>query len=119
MKQRSHCADCRVPEGLSLRGKRGLITPTEGIVHGDALCFMGKTWVTHKTTETVLNNGWRLAAVGGWRLVVGGWRRLVVGGWWLAAVGGWRLVVDGGWRLADGGAWELYFLDTKKEYSDS
>ena len=47
---------------------------------GDALCFMVKTWARHKTTETVLNNGWRLA-VGGWRLAVGGWR-LTVGGWW-------------------------------------
>ena len=33
----------------------------------------------HKTTETVLNNGWRLVAVGGWRLAVGGWRLAVDG----------------------------------------
>ena len=39
---------------------------------------MAKTWAIHKTTETVLYNGWRLA-VGGWRLAVGGWR-LAVGG---------------------------------------
>ena len=40
--------------------------------HGDALCFMVKTWA-HKTTEALLNNGWRLVAVGGgWRLAVGG-----------------------------------------------
>ena len=36
----------------------------------DALCFMAKTWATHKTTEAEVNSGWRLAAVGGWRLVV-------------------------------------------------
>ena len=27
---------------------------------------MVKTWARHKTTETVLNKGWRLVAVGGW-----------------------------------------------------
>ena len=30
-------------------------------VQGDALCFVVKTWARQKTTETVLNNGWRLA----------------------------------------------------------
>ena len=54
--------------------KEGIVTPTETNVHGDALCFIVKTWARHKTTETVLNNGWRLAAVGG------GWRALVFGG---------------------------------------
>ena len=50
---------------------------------------MVKTWARYKTTEALLDNGWRLAAVGGWWwLAVGGWRRL--------AVGGWRLVVPGG-----------------------
>ena len=34
--------------------------------HGDALCFMVKTWARHKTTNSMLNNGWRLVAVGGW-----------------------------------------------------
>ena len=48
--------------------ERFVATETNG--HGDALCFMVKTWAQHKTTETVLNNGWRLVAVGGWRLVV-------------------------------------------------
>ena len=50
-----------------LQGKKRKVpvTPTEMKVHGDALCFMVKTWARHKTTETVLNNGWRLA-VGGW-----------------------------------------------------
>ena len=72
-----------IPPRLSLGGgggeEGGLVTPTETNVHRDALCFMAKTWARHKTTETVLNNGWRLA-VGGWRLVaVGGWR-LAVGG---------------------------------------
>ena len=68
------------------------MTPTERDVRGDTtLCFMGKTWARHKTTETVLNNGWRLAAVGGWWLAVGGWR---------LAVGGWRLAVGGPWGLS-------------------
>ena len=43
--------------GLSLGGGGGFVTPTETKVHGDAFCFMVKTWATHKTTETVLNNG--------------------------------------------------------------
>ena len=43
---------------------------------------MVKTWARHKTTETVLKNGWRLAAVGG--------------GWRLVALGAWQLVVLGG-----------------------
>ena len=42
--------------------------PTETNGHGDALCFVDENWAWHKTTETVLNDGWRLAAVGGWRL---------------------------------------------------
>ena len=42
---------------------------------------MVNTWATHKTTEAVLNSGWRLVAVGGWRLVaVGGWQLVVLGG---------------------------------------
>ena len=53
------------------------MTPKEPNVHGDALCFMVKTWARHKTTEPLLNNGWRLVAVGGWRLAVGGWRLAV------------------------------------------
>ena len=43
---------------------------------------MVKTWATHKTTETVLNNRWQLAADGGWQLVIGGGWRLAVGGPW-------------------------------------
>ena len=66
--------DC--PQGKKER--KEFVTPTEMNVHGDALCFMVKT---HKTTEKVLNDGWRLEAVGGWRLVAfGGWR-LEVSGW--------------------------------------
>ena len=42
--------------------------PTETNIHGDALCFMVKTWARHKTTETVLNNGGRLAVGGPWGL---------------------------------------------------
>ena len=53
--------------------------PTETNVDGDALSFMVKTWAKRKTTETVVNNGWRLVAVGGCQLVVGG-------GWWQLAV---------------------------------
>ena len=61
---------------------------------GYAQSSLTKTWARHKTTETELDNGWQLVAVGGWRLVAGGgWRLVVVGGWWLVAVGGW-------WRLA-------------------
>ena len=63
---------CRVGgrgAGLSLKGgRKEFVTPTETKVHGDALCFMVMTGARHKTTETVLANGWRLAAVGGWRL---------------------------------------------------
>ena len=71
--------------GLSLMEKKekrkGFVTPTETTVHGDALCFMGKTWARHKTTEIVLNIEQWLAVGGGWRLAVGcGWR-LAVGGW--------------------------------------
>ena len=73
-----------VKAGLSLK-KKGLVTPTETKFHGDALCFMVKTWARHKTTEALLNNGWQLAAVGGGWLAVGG-------GWWWAAVGGWWLL---------------------------
>ena len=75
--------------------KKGFATPTETNVHEEALCFMVKTWATHNTTETVLNNGWQLVAVGSWRqLVAVGVRRLV-------AVGGWRLVAVGGpWGLS-------------------
>ena len=62
---------------------KNIATPTETSVHRDALCFLVKTWARHKTTEALLNNDWRLAAVGGWRLAVGGWR---------LAVGGWRVV---------------------------
>ena len=52
--------------------------PTEMNVHVDALSFMVKTRARHKTTETALNNGWRLGAVGGWwRLAVGGWRSVM------------------------------------------
>ena len=70
------------------------------------LGFMVKTWARHKTRETVLDNLWRLVAVGGWRLAVGGWWRLAVGGWQLAVGGWWRLAVGGWWRLAVGG-WRL------------
>ena len=63
--------------GRSLRGKerKGFTTPTETNVHRDALCFLVKTWARHKTTETIMNSGRRLAAVGGWRLAA-------VSGWW-------------------------------------
>ena len=86
--------------GLSVKGgKKAFVKGTN--IHGDALCFVVKTWGRHTTTETLLNNGWRLAAVGGW------WR-LAVGAWWvLAAVGGWRLVAVGNWQLAVGGPWGL------------
>ena len=53
---------------------------TEPNVHGDALCFMVKTWATHKTAETVLKNCRRLVAVGSWRLVAVAVWLFVVGG---------------------------------------
>ena len=64
--------------GLSLRGEKIFVTPTEMKVHGDALCFvvMGPSLLQ--------------------RLVVGGWRLVVGGGWRRLAVGGWRLVVPRG-----------------------
>ena len=34
-------------------------------IHGDALCFMVKTWERHKTTVTVLMGGWQLVILGG------------------------------------------------------
>ena len=49
---------------------------------------MVKTWARHKNTETVLNNGWQLAAVGGWRLA--DWRLVAVCSCRFVAVGGWR-----------------------------
>ena len=84
---------------LAWEKNNGFVMPTETNLHEDALCFMGRTWARHGTTEALLNNGWRLAAVGGW------WRSAVGGGWWTAA-GSWRLAV-GGWRLAVGGWWSL------------
>ena len=70
--------------GLSLRGGeiRACVTATETTVHGDTICFMVKAWARHTTAETVLINGWRLAAIGGGRLAVGGGWRWAVGGWW-------------------------------------
>ena len=66
---------------MKKKKKRVFVTPTETNVHGDALCFMVKAWARHKTTETVLNNGWRLVVGRRWRLAVGGsWRLVVPGG---------------------------------------
>ena len=83
-----------------LEGGRGFVTPTKTNVHGDAICFVVKTWARHITTETVLNNGGRLVVGGGWRLMAvrSGWRlALAVSHWWRLAVGGWRrFTVDGG-----------------------
>ena len=74
--------------------RKGLAAPTETNAQEDALCFMVKTWARRKTTETVLNNGWRLRAAGGW--------------WRLAVGGGWQLVVGGGWQLVTvSGCWSL------------
>ena len=80
----------------SKRENRKGFVPTETNLHGDALCFMVKTWTrqktTHKTTlRLVAGGGWRLAAVGGGWLAVGGGWRLAVCGWWrlAVAVGGW------------------------------
>ena len=35
------------------------VTPTKMNVHEDGRCFMVKTWARQKTTETVVNRGWR------------------------------------------------------------
>ena len=79
---------------MSQKKKEASVTPTQTNAHGEALCFMVKTWARDKTTKPVLNNGWRLAPFVGWRLVAVG------GGWSLVAVGGsWRRLVVGGWRL--------------------
>ena len=89
--RRRRAAWARAVVGGKKRKKRDR-KPTETNVDSHALCLVVKTWARHKTTETVLNNGWRLVAVGNWRLAVGcGWWRWAAGGWWrLAAVGGWR-----------------------------
>ena len=72
---------------------------------------MVKTWGIYKTTETILNKGWRWAAVRDcrlWLVAAGGWRLVAVGGWWrLATVGSWKLVIGGGWRLVAVGGWKL------------
>ena len=70
---KSPCPSPPQQEGLSSRGEKGkkskgFVTPTETNFHWDALCFMVKTW-GHNTTETVLKDGWRLAAVGVWRRI--------------------------------------------------
>ena len=78
-----HCSTR--PSLRDANNRRGFVTPTETDVPRDAVCFMVKAWARHKITETIMNKGWRLAAVGGWQLVGGG-------GWRLAAVGGWRFV---------------------------
>ena len=78
--------DRTVLKGEKGRGGGGLVTPTQTNLQEDALCFVVKTWARHNTTETGLNNGWRLAAVGG-------------GGWWRLAAGGWRLVIPWGLSL--------------------
>jgi len=61
-------APCKGGACPSGREKKGSVMPTETNNHGDALCFMVKTWARHKTTETVLNNGGRLAVGGPWGL---------------------------------------------------
>ena len=94
---RSKIAVCLCREtGLSSSGekkeRKGFVTPQDTNVHGDALCFMGKT-LNHRNSI-----GQRLADGGSWRLAFGGGWRLAVGGWW-------RLAADGSWRLAVGGGW--------------
>ena len=75
--------------GAVLNGKKKRVCNANRNLRGDALWFMVQTWARHRSTEALLNNGWRLA-----RLVVGGWWLLVIGGWWRLAVGGW-------WSLGD------------------
>ena len=71
--------NCKLGHRAVLEGKKAFETQTETNIHWDALCFMVKTGARHNTTETVLNNGWRLAVGGGWWLVVD---EVAVSGWW-------------------------------------
>ena len=67
--------------GLSLRGKKRVCNAHGNERSRGTLRFMVKTWARHKTTETVLNNVWRLAVSSWWRLAVGGgWHLVVLGG---------------------------------------
>ena len=69
----THVARQRGPVLKSTKKKECLCNANRNERSRDALCFIVKTWARHKTPEVVLNNGWRLAAIGGtWRLVVGG-----------------------------------------------
>ena len=63
---------------------------------------MGKT----QDHRNILNNGWRLAAVGGWRLAVGS-------GWQLAVGGPWGLSLRAGLNKKQG---KLGFLDSPTSY---
>ena len=117
-----------LPHGAVLKGKsgRGFVTPTETNLRGDALYFMVKTWAMRKTTEALLNNGWRLAAStngpqekfavlrhaaaclkpsggGGTQI----FEKLKPNGSWLVAVSGWRLADGGSGRWAAVGGWRL------------
>ena len=91
---------------LRRKKRKGIVTPTEMNVHGDASCFAVTTWARHKPSIEqwlAVGGGWRLVVCGWWRLAVAGWRRLAVGGLWLVAVSGCRLVAAGGWRFVVGG----------------
>ena len=56
--------------------RKGFVTPTEGNVHGDTLCFMvmGPSLLLYFSTSLLLYFSILFA--------VGGWRRLAVGGPW-------------------------------------
>ena len=54
-----------LPRGVLKSQKKNLRHANRNERSRDALCFTVETWERHKTTETVLNNGWLLATVGG------------------------------------------------------
>ena len=75
---------CQNQRRAAFSGVHNLITDTRTSffvtpnIHRNTLRFMANTWARHKTTQTILSNGWRLAVVGNWRLTVGdGWRLVV------------------------------------------
>ena len=66
----------RVRQGCP-RGKnnrRRYVPPRETKIHGDALCFVVKTWAELQKYGTMVTDGgwWRFAVGGGWRPAVGG-----------------------------------------------